>query len=157
MGAGIPSLPPPIFVNDVDGLDPNNILADMIAEFESASGRILQPAQVERLLINLYAYRESLVRNAIQFAAEQNLLAFASFPMIDYLGQLLSVSRLASQPAVTTIQFTLTDHGERRGDGDCSRSRRKWLLAGTGERAVESERVNRERYQHRDDRWWIGS
>jgi phage-related baseplate assembly protein len=108
MGAGIPSLPPPIFVNDADGLNPNNILADMIAEFEAASGRILQPAQVERLLINLYAYRESLVRNAIQFAAEQNLLAFASFPMLDYLGQLLSVSRLASQPAVTTLQFTLT-------------------------------------------------
>lgn len=108
MGAGIPSLPPPIFVNDADGLDPNEILADMIAEFEAASGRTLQPAQVERLLINLYAYRESLVRNAIQFAAEQNLLAFASFPMIDYLGQLLSVSRLPSQPAVTTLQFTLT-------------------------------------------------
>src|ERR1700723_1684755 len=108
MGAGIPSLPPPVFVNDADGLDPNLILADMIAEFEAASGRTLQPAQVERLLINLYAYRESLVRNAIQYAAEQNLLAFASFPMLDYLGQLLSVTRLASQPAVTTLQFTLT-------------------------------------------------
>ena len=108
MGAGIPSLPPPVFVNDADGLDPNLILADMIAEFEAASGRTLQPAQVERLLINLYAYRESLVRNAIQYAGEQNLLAFASFPMLDYLGQLLSVNRLASQPAVTTLQFTLT-------------------------------------------------
>jgi phage-related baseplate assembly protein len=108
MGAGIPSLPPPVFVNDADGLDPNLILADMIAEFEAASGRTLQPAQVERLLINLYAYRESLVRNAIQYAAEQNLLAFASFPMIDYLGQLLNVTRLASQPALTTLQFTLT-------------------------------------------------
>src|SRR5271155_5793129 len=108
MSAGIPSLPPPVFVNDADSLDPNLILADMIAEFEAASGRTLQPAQVERLLINLYAYRESLVRNAIQYAAEQNLLAFATFPMIDYLGQLLSVSRLASQPAVTTLQFTLS-------------------------------------------------
>jgi phage-related baseplate assembly protein len=108
MGAGIPSLPPPVFVNDADGLDPNLILADMIAEFEAASGRTLQPAQVERLLINLYAYRESLVRNAIQYAGEQNLLAFASFPMLDYLGQLLNVNRLASQPAVTTLQFTLT-------------------------------------------------
>jgi phage-related baseplate assembly protein len=108
MSAGIPSLPPPIFVNDADGLDPNKILADMIAEFEAASGRKLQPAQVERLLINLYAYRESLVRNAIQYAGEQNLLAFASFPMLDYLGQLLGVSRLASQPAMTMIQFTLT-------------------------------------------------
>jgi phage-related baseplate assembly protein len=107
MSAGIPSLPPPLFVNDADGLDPNLILADMIAEFEAASGRTLQPAQVERLLINLYAYRESLVRNAIQYAGEQNLLAFASFPMLDYLGQLLSVTRLASQPAVTTLQFTL--------------------------------------------------
>src|SRR5229473_5145375 len=108
MGATIPVLPVPAFVADADGLDPNLILADMVAEFESAAGRTLQPAQVERLLINLYAYRESLVRNAIQFAGEQNLLAFASFPMIDFLGQLLSVSRLASEPAVTTIQFTLT-------------------------------------------------
>jgi hypothetical protein len=61
MAAGIPSLPPPQFVNDADGLDPKLILADMIAAFEAASGRTLQPAQVERLLINLYAYRESLV------------------------------------------------------------------------------------------------
>lgn len=109
MGAGIPALPPPVFVNDADGLDPNLILADMISAFEAATGRILEPAQVERLLINLYAYRESLVRNAIQYAGEQNLLAFARFPMIDYLGGLLGVSRLAAQPAVTTLQFTLAN------------------------------------------------
>jgi phage-related baseplate assembly protein len=107
MGQGIPTLPAPVFVNDTDGLDPNAILADMIAGFESAAGRTLQPAQVERLLINLYAYRESLVRNAIQYAGEQNLLAFANFPMLDYLGQLLGVTRLASQPATTVLQFTL--------------------------------------------------
>src|SRR5579862_2472425 len=109
MGAGILSLPPPVFVNDADGLDPNLILADMIAEFEAASGRTLQPAQVERLLINLYAYRESLVRNAIQYAAEQNLLAFAAFPMLDYLGQLLGVTRLSAQPATVTLEFTLAN------------------------------------------------
>jgi phage-related baseplate assembly protein len=107
MGAGVPSLPPPVFVNDADGLDPNLILADMIAAFEAAADRVLQPAQVERLLINLYAYRESLVRNAIQYAAQQNLLAFAAFPMIDYLGQLLGVTRLPAQPATTTLEFTL--------------------------------------------------
>src|SRR6202042_3527596 len=104
MGAGIPSLPPPVFVNDADGLDPNLILADMIAEFEAASGRTLQPAQVERLLINLYAYRESLVRNAIQYTGQQNLLAFAAFPMLDYLGQLLGVTRLGAQGAVKTFR-----------------------------------------------------
>lgn len=107
MGAGIPTLPPPVFVSDADGLDPNRILAGMIAAFEATAGRTLMPAQVERLLINLYAYRESLARNAIQYAGQQNLLAYAIFPMIDYLGQLLGVTRLAAQGATTTLQFTL--------------------------------------------------
>ncbi len=107
MGGAITNLPPPTFVNDADGLNPNRILADMIGAFQTAAGRTLQPAQVERLLINLYAYRESLVRNAIQYAGQQNLLAFAVFPMIDYLGQLVGVSRLGAQGAVTTLQFTL--------------------------------------------------
>jgi phage-related baseplate assembly protein len=107
MAAGIPSLPPPTFVSDADGLDPNLILADMVVAFQTAAGRTLQPAQVERLLINLYAYRESLMRNAIQYAGQQNLLAFAAFPMLDYLGQLLSVTRLAAQAASVMLQFTL--------------------------------------------------
>ena len=107
MAQGIPALPAPTFVNDADGNDPNLILADMIAAFESASGRTLQPAQVERLLIDLFAYREALVRNAIEYAGQQNLLAFAIFPMIDYLGTLVGVTRLQAQPAATTLQFTL--------------------------------------------------
>src|SRR5579863_2415591 len=109
MAAGIPALPPPVFVDDADGLDPNLILADMVAAFQTAAGRTLQPAQVERLLINLYAYRESLMRNAIQYAGQQNLLAFAAFPMLDYLGQLLSVTRLAAQGASAILQFTLAN------------------------------------------------
>src|SRR5579863_6362506 len=109
MGAGILSLPPPQFIKDADGLNPNLILADMVAAFQAAAGRTLQPAQVERLLINLYAYRESLVRNAIQYAGQQNLLAFAAFPMLDYLGQLLSVTRLAAQGASAILQFTLAN------------------------------------------------
>jgi phage-related baseplate assembly protein len=109
MGAAVPILPPPVFVGDSDGLDPNSILADMIAEFETAAERTLQPAQVERLLINLYAYRESLVRNAIQYAGQQNLLAYAAFPMIDYLGQLLGITRLPAQSASSIFQFTLAN------------------------------------------------
>src|SRR6202795_2246160 len=109
MAGSIPLLPPPVFVNDADRLDPNLILADMVAAFQTAAGRTLQPAQVELLLINLYAYRESLVRNAIQYAGQQNLLAYASFPMLDYLGQLLSVTRLAAQGSSTTLQFTLAN------------------------------------------------
>ncbi len=109
MGNGLPTLPLPKFVNDQNGLDPNLIVADMIAAFETAAGRSLQPAQVERLLVDLYAYRESLVRSAIQYAGEQNLLAFAGFPMIDYLGGLVGVTRLFAQPATAEIQFTLAE------------------------------------------------
>ena len=109
MAAGIPVLPPPVFLSDADGLDPNLILADMVASFQVAAGRTLQPAQVERLLINLYAYRESLVRNAIQYAGQQNLLAYAAFPMLDYLGQLLSVTRLPAQGSTCALEFTLAN------------------------------------------------
>ena len=104
---GIISLPIPSFVNDADGLDPNRILQDMIASFQNLAGRTLYPAQVERLLIDLYAYRESLVRNAIQYAAMQCLVAFSAFPMLDYLGQLVGVTRLSAQGALCTLQFTL--------------------------------------------------
>jgi phage-related baseplate assembly protein len=104
---GIVSLPIPTFVNDQDGLDPTSIFNDMIASFQSSAGRTLYPAQVERLLIDLYAYRESLVRNAIQYAAMQCLVAFSSYPMLDYLGQLVGVTRLPAQGAECTLQFTL--------------------------------------------------
>ena len=63
-------LPVPLFVNDADGLNPQLVLNDMIAAFESATGRTLYPAQVEQLLINIYAYRESLLRNAPPAADE---------------------------------------------------------------------------------------
>ena len=51
--------------------------------------KTLYPAQAERLLIDLWAYREMLVRVAVQEAAKQNLVAFAREPMIDYLGELV--------------------------------------------------------------------
>jgi phage-related baseplate assembly protein len=106
---GIVSLPVPNFITDADGLDPNAVLNDMIASFQGLAGRTLYPAQVERLLIDLYAYRESLVRNAIQYAALQCLVAFAAYPMLDYLGQLVGVTRLPAQGAQCTLQFTLSN------------------------------------------------
>jgi phage-related baseplate assembly protein len=109
MSASITTLPAPSFLTDSDGLDPLAILNHMIATFEQASGKTLYPAQVERLLINLYAYRETLVRNAIQYTGQQNLLAFASYPVLDYIGQLTDTPRLAAQPSTTTLQATLAN------------------------------------------------
>lgn len=103
-------LPSPTFVNDADGLNAIAILNDMIATFESPeyANRTLYPAEVEQLLINLYAYRELLVRNAIQYCGMQNLLAFAVYPMIDYLGQYLGITRLQRQAATAPFLVTLT-------------------------------------------------
>jgi phage-related baseplate assembly protein len=103
------ALPIPIFIER----DPVVIVAEMKADYEARTGRTLEPAQVEQLLINAFAYRELLIRNQIQDAALQNLVAFARFPMLDYLGELVGVVRLTSQPAQTTLLLTLvTGHGD---------------------------------------------
>jgi phage-related baseplate assembly protein len=100
-------LPVPSFVNDADGLNPALVLNDMVTAYEGATGRTLYPAQVEQLLINLYGYREILIRNAIQACGLSNLLAFAAYPMLDYLGEYLNTPRLPAQPATATVLFTL--------------------------------------------------
>lgn len=89
--------------------DADKITAEMIAQYEAATGKTLYPAQAERLLIDLWAYREMLVRVAAQEAAKQNLVAFAREPMIDYLGELVGVYRLAAQPASIPLQFSVEE------------------------------------------------
>lgn len=100
-------LDPPQFINDADGLEPQRIVDDMILTFEALAGRPLYPAQIERLLVNLWAYREALVRNAVQYAGTQSLVAFANYPNLDYLGQLVGVPRNPEVGARTTFRFFL--------------------------------------------------
>lgn len=97
------TLPEPQFV----ARDGEAILAECVAAFEAATQEPLAPASRDRLLIDLLAFRETLLRVAIQEAAKQNLLAYALWPMIDYLGQLLGVPRLDAAPSVTTFEFAL--------------------------------------------------
>lgn len=97
------TLPEPDFIPR----DPAAISAEIIAQYEQLSGKTLYPAQVERLLIDVIAYRETLVRIGIQEAAKQNLVAYARAPMLDYLGQLVGVTRLPAQPARAVIRFSL--------------------------------------------------
>lgn len=87
--------------------DPEQITSEMIALYEETSGKKLYPAQAERLLIDLLAYRENLVRIAIQEAAKQNLVAYSRAPMLDYLAELVGVYRLPAQSAKTTLQFSV--------------------------------------------------
>ncbi len=82
---------------DVVPNDPGVITAELVAQYEAATGKTVYPAQIERLLIDLIAYRETLLRAAINDAARQNLVRFARAPMLDYLGELVGVARLAAE------------------------------------------------------------
>jgi len=77
--------------------DPQAVTSEIIAAYETATGKTLYPAQIERLLIDLIAYRETLLRAAINDAARQNLVRFARAPMLDYLGELVGVARLPGE------------------------------------------------------------
>ncbi|MGI2326175.1 MULTISPECIES: baseplate assembly protein [unclassified Methylococcus] len=97
------SLPEPDFI-DRDG---QAVTQALIAGWEQMTGKTLYPAQVERLLIDLIAYRETLARIGIQEAAKLNLVNFSRAPMLDYLGELVGVSRLPAQSARTVLRFSL--------------------------------------------------
>ena len=47
------------------------VLAATIADYEQRSGKVLQPAHIERLLINTFAYREALARQQMNEAYRQ--------------------------------------------------------------------------------------
>ncbi|WP_184035406.1 baseplate assembly protein [Chitinivorax tropicus] len=96
-------LPEPDFIER----NPEVITQELVAQYEQMTGKNLYPAQVERLLIDMIAYRESVVRTGIQEVAKQNLVAFAKAPMLDYLGELVGVSRLPAKAALTTLKFSL--------------------------------------------------
>ena len=86
--------------------DLSEILAQTIADYEARSGKTLQPAHIERLLINTYAYRETLARKAVNEAYRQQHPRFATGLMLDLCGDDVSTPRLQAQPALTTQRFS---------------------------------------------------
>lgn len=91
----------PNFVNT----DIEPIITEMIQYWQGQTGKVLQPAHIERLLVNMVAYRESLVRNQFNLAAQQMLVNYATGTMLDELGALVGVTRLPSQHAKATIKM----------------------------------------------------
>lgn len=98
------TLPHPDFITRA----PDTVVRDLIAQFETLTGRTLYPAQVERILIDVIAYRESLLREGIQDAARLNLVRFSRAPMLDYIGENIGVTRLTEKAANTTLQFSFS-------------------------------------------------
>ena len=66
-------LPEPNFIDR----DPELITKEWVELYEKKSGKVLQPAQIERLMVDIGAYRETILRMKIQETAKQNLLSYA--------------------------------------------------------------------------------
>jgi len=95
----------PIFLSE----DAEAIVSDLKASLEAATSRVLSDADVEMELVNVFAYREKKIRIDINNTGRQNLVAFASGNMLDYLGELVGVTRLVATGSVCTMQLTFVD------------------------------------------------
>lgn len=89
--------------------DSSAIVAEMVAAWESATNKTLQPAQIERLMIDLIAYRESLVRAGVNDAARQGLVDFARDPLLSYLGARVNTFRRQANPSKTTLRYSVEE------------------------------------------------
>jgi len=88
---------------------PKAILADILAAYQDSSGKVLYPAQIENLLLHVQAYRESLLRNDIQWCAEQNLVAYAIDEHLDALGVMMATPRLQPTSAQCRVHLILDE------------------------------------------------
>lgn len=87
------------------------IIADSIAQYEQATGKLLQPAHIERLIIDVYAFRELLARKGINEAFRQTFPQTATGIALDLCGETLGCYRLKDKPARTILRFSVKgDH-----------------------------------------------
>ena len=96
-------LPEPNFIER----NPDNITKEWIEHYEQKSGKVLQPAQIERLMVDVGAYRETVLRMKIQETAKQNLLSYAPLEILEHIGEPLGVTKLLANSAKTTLKFSV--------------------------------------------------
>ncbi|GIW22245.1 MAG: hypothetical protein KatS3mg068_1252 [Candidatus Sericytochromatia bacterium] len=89
--------------------DPLLYESQLISAYENITGRTLNPADPERLLINLLTYVLTLISINIDYSARMNLLSTAENDYLDKLGELFGCYRLQPQKAKTTIRFLLSN------------------------------------------------
>lgn len=92
--------------------DVKQILKDSIKQYEQDTGKTLQPAHIERLIIQVYAFRELLTRKSINEAFRQTFPQTATGLALDLCGETLGCYRLQDKPARTLLRFSVS--GEHR-------------------------------------------
>lgn len=88
--------------------DVKTVLAEAIADYEKRTGKILQPAHIERSIIQTYAYREQLLRKGINHAFLQTFPQFATGIALDLCGETFGCYRLRDKPARTLLRFSVS-------------------------------------------------
>lgn len=97
------NLPEPNFIDR----DPTTITNEWIALYQEKTGKTLQDAQIERILIDVGSYRETLLRIKIQAIAESNLLNYATLDVLKHIGILVGATILEAKYSRATFLFTL--------------------------------------------------
>ncbi|QIM66323.1 phage baseplate protein [Mannheimia granulomatis] len=87
--------------------DVKQIVAETIAKYEQDTGKVLQPAHIERLIINVYAFRELLVRKGINEAFRQTFPQTATGIALDLCGGQVGCERLENQAARCMLRFSV--------------------------------------------------
>jgi phage-related baseplate assembly protein len=89
--------------------DPAVYEQQLIQAYENITGRTLNPADPERLLINLLTYAITLCAINIDETGRLNLLATSKGEYLDRLGELVGCKRLQPQRAQTTLRFSIVE------------------------------------------------
>ena len=98
-------LPEPNFIER----NPETITKEWVELYEKKSGKILQPAQIERLMVDVGAYRETILRMKIQETAKQNLLSYAPLDILEHIGEPFGVKKLLANCSVTDLKFKVDE------------------------------------------------
>lgn len=93
---------------DFTGKNPAEIEAAIITTYEAISDRKIYPGDPVRLFLEAVAAIIVQQRVLIDFSAKQNLLFYSEGSYLDQIGFLVGTPRLAAQPALTTLRYTLS-------------------------------------------------
>ncbi|MCD5324785.1 MULTISPECIES: baseplate assembly protein [Pontibacillus] len=91
---------------DFVSVDPDEIEANILAEYNRISGQKIGPADPRRLFVKTIVYALVAVNNNIDHSAKQNLLAYALGDVLDHKGVDSNTPRLEATAATTMMRFT---------------------------------------------------
>lgn len=97
------------FLTAESGLTPQETENNIIKRYEELTGTTLYPADPVRLFLKSLAYTISVQNAVIDYAAKQNLLAYAEGQHLEHLGELLGVYRQEAKLAKTLLKFSIAE------------------------------------------------